>query len=702
VNETAPLKVLFLWHHHQPYYKADGKFLLPWVRMHGVKDYWDMVRILDDFPKIRQTFNFTPSLLEQLQDYLDNGAVDFPYVLSSRDPESFTGEDKVEALKTFFLANSDHMVKRYPAYAGLLAKQGPVSSDADLARAAEDFTTQDIRDLQVWWNLSWVGEYSRFDPPFKHFLDKQRNFTEDEKSRLLTAQVDILRKIVPHHKEAVERGQIEISVSPFYHPILPLLCDSNSGAEANPLTRLPKNRFKHPEDADNQIKLGLAYGDEIFGKRPRGMWPSEGSVSDAAIDLMIKNGVEWAATDEAILRKTLSKAGKHTSDDFTEKYFAYSFERSGRRLKILFRDHTLSDLIGFSYSKWGPDAAANDLIERLLKIRDSIKIHSGASALEFAVVPIILDGENAWEFYQSDGKDFLRTLYYGLSSEPRLMTVLASEVKVKRGNVLTHVEPGSWINGDFNIWIGHSEDNKAWDLLTSARDMFERSSENGPADEKSKAFKEIMIAEGSDWCWWYGDEHKSPQSGQFDQLYRYHLKQVYRLLGMEPHPELSNPIKKPIEKISRQPAGMISPKFDASERKSEWEKAGLMDQVGAAGSMQRTGPLVTHLYFGNDRSNYYLRIDTAERVTDEKVVVRFVSEPGFTIEIGKNFALRKEGASKEFAFSGRYSIDEVIQVAVEFGGVKTAEVALTVSIYRGSELIDLFPAQGTANFKILQ
>jgi len=235
--------------------------------MHGIKDYWDMVRILDDFPKIKQTFNFTPSLLEQLQEYLsqknwsgDGGTLDIAYRLSLKNPDLFSPEDKSNAFKTFFLANTERMIKRYPRYAELMSMRGKINNDRDIENAVRNFSPQDFRDLQVWWNLAWVGEYSRFDPPFKRFLDKQRNFSEPEKLDLLKSQSQILRKIIPHHTEAARRGQIEISLSPFYHPILPLLCDSGSGAEANANTKLPMNRFRQPDDAFEQIESGLGFG----------------------------------------------------------------------------------------------------------------------------------------------------------------------------------------------------------------------------------------------------------------------------------------------------------------------------------------------------------------------------------------------------------------------------------------------------------
>ncbi len=702
MKDVYPLKILFIWHHHQPYYKTDGTLLMPWVRMHGIKDYWDMVRILDDYPKIKQTFNFAPVLLEQIQDYLQNRTTDTAYALSLKNPDSFTTDDKVQALKTFFLANTERMIKRYPRYSELLAKRGTFEKEGDINTAIQNFTPQDFRDLQVWWNLSWVGEYSRFDPPFKHYLDKQKNFTEDEKVFLLKSQVDILRKIVPHHTKAVKRGQIEISSSPFYHPILPLLCDSNSGKEANVNTKLPVNRFRHPEDANYQVKSGLDYAEKILGSRPSGMWPSEGSVSNAALDILIKNKLTWTATDELILQKTLSKGGREISSDFIEKYFAYNFGNGKNRIKILFRDHSLSDLIGFEYSRWNPDDAANDFMDRLLKIRDSIQTRFDRETLNFAVVPIILDGENAWEFYQSDGKDFLRTLYYKLSNEPRIQTVLPSDVPVKRGNSLKDIVPGSWINGDFKIWIGHQEDNKAWDLLSQARNTFEKLSAEKTATVKASALKEIMIAEGSDWCWWYGDDHKSRQANQFDALFRYHLKQVYNILKVNPPAELDEPIKNMAEVFHRQPDRIISPKFDTLNTDREWMDAGILERVDMGGAMHKTGVQIKRLYFGNDSTNIYLRIDTTRKISHERIMVTFLSNPEITIELGKDFVLRTRESLKEFEFSGHYRIDETIQVALHLGKIESTEVALTAAIYENDTLIDLFPNEGTAKFRIVQ
>ena len=696
------LKILFLWHHHQPYYKTDGSFLLPWVRMHAIKDYWDMVRILDDYPSVKQAFNFAPSLIEQIQEYLEHGTSDAALALSRKDPLSFTEQDKIEALNTFFMANVEHMVKRYPVYNELLEKRGVVRGDRDVYRAAGRFTPQDFRDLQVWWNLSWVGEYSRFDPPFKYYLDKQRGFSEMEKQRLLDAQFEIMSRIIPSHIKAAKRKQIAVSVSPFYHPILPLLCDSSVAVRANPRTILPDKQYRHPEDADFQVKSALDYGKKIFGFRPKGMWPSEGSVSDDALKIMIKNGASWTATDEAILRKTLAISGKTTSDDFLEKYFPYDFVSNNGSVRMFFRDHELSDLIGFVYSRWSPDDAASNLISRLLKIRDAILNTYGEKGLEYAVVPIVLDGENAWEFYQSDGKDFLRTLYHLLSNETRLETVLPDSVGTKPRNVLKHIEPGSWINGNFDIWIGQQEDNKAWNLLYQARGTFTRKSKKISIRARDEAYRQILIAEGSDWCWWYGDEHKSSQAGEFDKLFRSNLKELYLKVGVEPPAELDIPIKRKSEQLTyRQPLKLISPRFGTA-KDAAWDNAGFVEHSGDTDAMQKTGMQIKRVYFGNDHDTLYLQIETSQQLSGEKVTVEFFSPERMSLQIGGGVAFHLDSNGLQRKIAAEYKTDSGAQIAVGIGSIKTDEAAFAVYINKGEELLDSMPRQGIVKFRMFQ
>ena len=702
MSDPAKLRIVFLWHFHQPYYKTDGTFLMPWVRMHGVKDYWDMVRILNDYPSIKQTFNFAPSLLQQLDDYIRHGSRDAAWGLSWKNPDVFDDKDRVEALKTFFFANTERMIQRYPRYWELLKLRGNVSNEGELISAAHRITPEDFRDMQVWWNLSWVGEYSRFDPPFKYYVDKQKGFTEKEKHDLLDAQIGIMKKIVPACCDARDRKQIEISASPFYHPIIPLLCDTNEGRNADPHMRLPSSRFRHPEDADHQVASALKYTSEVFGARVSGMWPSEGSVSDDALDIFGKNNVRWIATDETILRKTLYGEGRPTSEEFLEKYFPYSYKSGKTNIEIFFRDHELSDLIGFVYSRWNPDDAAHDFVSRLLRIREKIASRMGPDKLDAAVVPIILDGENAWEFYQSDGKDFLRTLYYLLEREPGLETVLPSQINVQKGHALKHIEPGSWINGNFNIWIGHPEDNKAWDLLHAARETLAKTGSKVVKSKYEAARKEIMIAEGSDWCWWYGDEHKSVEAEKFDELFRYHLREVYNDLGLEAPSALSEPIKRKTDRLNlKQPGRTISPVWSKSRKEKHWEDAGSVEHEPEGGAMQKTGMSLKKIHFGNDEQNIYLKIETQVPITNEKIVIDFYLPYRVNIELGNSTTIRCEPGETNRRFNLWYDVEESCVLALSCPEPRAKETAFSVSIYDGDKLIDSLPRQGVVKFRLV-
>ncbi|MGC8654155.1 MAG: glycoside hydrolase [Candidatus Kryptoniota bacterium] len=695
------LNLIFIWHQHQPYYKNDGTFVLPWVRMHGIKDYWDMVRILDDFPAIKQTFNFTPSLILQINDYLINGTKDRAQVLSEKPAVSLTLEDRIEALKTFFSANAERMIFRYPRYRELFEKRGKISKEAELYEVVNKFSNQDFLDLQVWWNLAWVGEYSRFDPPFKMLLDKSKNFSEEDKEILLSAQVEILKKIIPHHINAARQGQIEISVSPFYHPILPLLCDTNIAAEANPGTRLPQKRFSYPMDANEQIKRALKFALKVFGFKPQGMWPAEGALSMDALKIIVENGINWTATDESILLKTLKKDMAPLTNSFLEKYFPYRIKAGEKYVNIFFRDHLLSDLIGFVYSHWSPDDAAADFIGRLDEIRNKLLLNYGEKVFRHAAVTIILDGENAWEYYQSDGKDFLRTLYYRLSNDGRFKTILPSQLAPQRERVLGTLQPGSWINANFDIWIGHPEDNKAWEMLTDARALLEKANKVTGTKRREEIYNHLLIAEGSDWCWWYGDEHSSHEAAEFDKLFRSHIKEVYLLCGLTPPDEIEVPIKRKREELRfKNPSSRIEPDVLRIDER-QWFEAGFALQQ-PEGSMHKSGLTIQKLWFGNDSNTLYFRIDFNEEPVDSTIKIQIFSPIPVECEIGKDFTLSVNTSTDKGHYGVIYSIGKITIIGLQMETCLDVEITASISVWRGNSLIDSLPRDGVLKFHCVQ
>lgn len=579
----------FLWHMHQPYYKDlwSGKYKLPWTRLHALKDYAGMVEILAEFPEIHQTFNLVPSMVAQIDEYASGAASD-PFL----DCALARAEDLSEAqrnfvLKYFFQANYDRLICRYPRYRELHEKHA----------RKEVFLNQDFRDLQVLNQIVWFDEdLLARDPGLIALVRKGRDFSLSDQAVMAEKQQEALRRVLPVYREFAGRGQIEISTTPYYHPILPLLCDSDIASVPHPGVPLPQ-RFHYPNDAREQLERARAYMREIFGVAPTGLWPSEGSVSDHALALAHDSGFTWAASDNGVLGRTLSR-----NPGVEVTYKPYVWRQGGREMRMIFRDHYLSDLIGFEYSRMNPADAAGHFLER---------IRENAAGRE-ALVPIILDGENAWEYYEANGRPFLRELYRRISEDPNLEALTASEAFAKfEAEPLQGIFPGSWINANFDIWIGAEEDNEAWEYLLAARRAYDETpdvSENA----RRLAYEELLIAEGSDWNWWYGPEHGSDNRPEFDQLYRDHLVNVYRALGLVPPEALSQPILRSLQvgEIHETPQNPIRITLDGEITSYfEWMGAGRYRPDPRSGAMHGGAPPAREMYYGCDGEHLALRLD---------------------------------------------------------------------------------------------
>ncbi|MFN3781067.1 MAG: glycoside hydrolase family 57 protein, partial [Candidatus Kapaibacteriota bacterium] len=379
-----PLRICFLWHQHQPYYRKEGKFILPWVRFHAIKDYLDLPSILFEFPEIKQTFNIVPSLLLQIYEYTHLGVTDRVQELSYKLPTSLSEDEKQEILKQFFVCNYQNLIAKYPRYLELHNK----------ANSNVEFSEQDWLDLQVWYNLAWLGQLTRQRPQFKRYFTKEKGFSQKEKELLLDEQLRLMNEIVPVLKQLNDLNQVELSVSPFYHPILPLLCDASIAKVALPELNLSEPIFKFPQDAEIQIYKGKQYFNEVFGFEPKGIWPSEGSLSTIVLDLMLKLDFTWTATDPKLLFRTTG------IQEELVQYFPHLYEKDDKWIALFFRDTLLSDSIGFTYHQWKPEDAVFDFVSILKGIRNRIIDRFGEESLDIACVPIILDGENCWEYYE--------------------------------------------------------------------------------------------------------------------------------------------------------------------------------------------------------------------------------------------------------------------------------------------------------------
>jgi len=717
-----PLYISFVWHMHQPYYRDDltGSYILPWVRMHGIKDYYDMPALLSDFPDIHQTFNLVPSLLKQIQDYVENNATDKFLDLTLKPASDLTQDDKLFLLKNSFMANWDTMVKPYPAYWQLLDRRGYSVSPNDLQNATRYFTVQDYLDLQVWFNLTWFDPlFKQNDPFLKGLVQKGSGFNENEKALLIKKQREVMALIIPEYKRLAEMGRIELTTTPFYHPILPLLYDTDLAKVAIPDIHLPKHRFAHPEDAKAQIDRAMAYHEKLFGSKPTGMWPAEGSVAEEVLPLFADAGIKWIGTDEGVLARSL---GIHIDRDFAGVmknpevlYKPYLAGKGDKRVSMVFRDHTLSDLAGFVYSKWDYKNAVHDLIERLHRVRRSL--NNGPH-----LVSIILDGENAWEYYQNDGRDFFLYLYERLSGEQGLRCVTVGEYLKEHPaeTCIDHLHAGSWINSNYRIWIGHEEDNQAWDLLSMTRDALVAYAATSSETEKlAKAWEEIYIAEGSDWCWWYGDDHFSENDEEFDLLFRTHLMNVYRIIGQDVPDELQISILREDRQAlpTVQLTAFITPTIDGQVTNYfEWLPAGFYDVSQGGGAMHRGASIITHIYYGFDLKNMFVRLDPSGSLKDEKVsdlafFVNFLNPKGLDVEIRihpqerrVNAALFRgeNGTRSQTAVIHTVAANEIIELAIPFDliGVKpNDEVQIFVTVERSGSEVEKWPYRGYIQFK---
>ncbi len=599
---------------HQPYYRnpLTGEYSLPWVRLHAFKGYYDMISLLEDYPDIRQTFNLVPSLIRQLNDYSAGEAKDLFLELSLKPAGELSPEDRKFILSNFFMCNWETMVKPYPPFWELLKKRGLKVPEYRLEELSRLFTDQDYRDLQVWFNLTWAGYRARKkNALLGELLKKGKGFTEQEKIRLLQIQKETVQALVPLYRSMQSRGQVEITTSPFYHPILPLLINWDFASRAMPKAALP-GIFSHPEDAEAQIARGAAFFEEVFGSRPVGMWPSEGSVCPEMIPLVQKAGLRWMASDEGILFRSLPGQPPRT-----DLYRPYRATFQGAEVSMVFRDRNLSDLIGFTYSRNAAESSAEDLLTHLKNIQASFP------GKEEALVTIALDGENAWEYYPDGGYGFLSRLYERLSGEPSLKTVQVGEyleAHPPREN-LASLHSGSWIDQNFRIWIGSPEDNLAWNALKRTRRFLQKAAGGDsdlPPQKKEMAWEEIYIAEGSDWFWWFGDDFSSDNDEEFDRLFRMHLANVHLLLGTEIPDYLRNPVATAHEvRPNLEPIGEISPILDGQVTHFyEWREGGFFSGKPSGSTMYRGEGFLSGFYYGFDRERLYFRMDPIRRKTD--------------------------------------------------------------------------------------
>jgi alpha-amylase/alpha-mannosidase (GH57 family) len=713
-----PVHLVVLWHMHQPQYRdpESGEYVLPWTRLHALKDYWGMVELLREFPAFHATYNVVPSLGLQLEEYASGKFNEPWFALVFKNAEQLTREDKAEILARAFQVNHERLMSRWPRFVELYEWSRPAGG----AQALVTFTPRDWRDLQLLSQLAWMDEsWLEKDPVVSRLSSRGKDFTEKEKSALKDKQLELLRLVLPAYRDATERGQIEISTTPFYHPILPLVCDSDIARVANPSTPLPRRAYRHPEDAREQLQLARAYHEKNFGAKPKGLWPSEGSVSDQTLSIAAEEGFEWFGTDEGVLGRTLNvgffRDGNGIPANADRLYKPWRIQLGSNNIAGLFRDHHLSDLIGFVYSRTDPKAAAADLHGRLRNLGESVQ--GPGKAL---TICLFLDGENAWEYYPANGRAFLREFYGRIQSDSDFRALTASEAIKAAGDIPTTsgIFPASWINANFDVWIGHSEDVAAWELLWDAREAYTRAAEarkkgrpGSPTETALKqAHESLLAAEGSDWCWWFGPEHSTANDAEFDALYRKHLTSVYLVLGQVAPEELAKPIKRqPEHALQLAPTNRLKIKVDGRDTSYfEWLGAGLYSPERRGGSMHGRVFYLHELRYGFEENRFCVRIDPFRETIGE------LEDPEFRITIGaaeettivvklargrmQEFSVEKERVCllnpSEIAEAAFERILEVAILKSEIALKGQTKLRLGIALWHGGLPVDVLPATG--------
>jgi alpha-amylase/alpha-mannosidase (GH57 family) len=646
------LRVILLWHQHQPFYKdlVTGEYRLPWTRLHALKDYYGMVKLLDEFPNVHQNFNLVPSLMVQIQDYADGTAQDPFLRVAAKPAKDLTLDERRFALQYLFQANPQNVIGRYPRYRELWERFREHGDHPE--RAERYFQPQDFTDLQVLSQIAWFDEFFLEEKDVAALVAKGHGYSLDDQKFVIARERELIGRVLPAHAAAAQKGSIELSATPFYHPILPLVCDTSAGAISSAGLPLPQNRFRHPEDAREQLTRGLDLHERVFGLRPKGVWPSEGSVSEEVLAIAHSLGIQWMATDEGVLGRSTNAffardGGGRLPQPLGEKlYDIYRYENGSTAMHLVFRDHTISDLIGFVYSGMPPANAAQHLIGNIKEAAKPV-LAKGRDA----VVSIILDGENAWEYYPKSGREFLRRFYDGLQREPGVEAVTISEAIARHREFgkINSLVPGSWINANFNVWIGAPEDNRAWDYLHHARQFYAQNAASATDEKRKLAFDEILIAEGSDWNWWYGPEHHSANDRDFDELYRKHLSNVYQALGAAPPDYLAQPITGAEVRPSFVPqTAYIHPRVAGDKvRYFEWMGAAIYTADHRAGSMHGKQFLLDSVYAGIDGTCVYGRLDFTGKLPEEDFEIVVNLESWATGEPRPRRTLRVEASAHE-------------------------------------------------------
>ncbi len=615
------LSIAFVWHFHQPNYQAqpDGIRLMPWARLHAIKDYLDMLFLLDKFPNIKLNFSIVPALIDAIEDYAEHDGHDIHSKLTITPVEELTDDDKLYILNYFFDANYESLISKNPRYNELYIKRYS-KTETDI----EDFTLQEYADIMflfniVWFDPIWFNVY----PELQQFIDKGSNYSLEDRISLIELNRKIIRQIIPSFKKYQDEGRIEIITSPYNHPILPILINPNDLKTPSLKHPMPDCKIALLLDAKEQIKMAVDKITDVFGKKPQGIWPSEHCISQKSLDVLANSGIKWVITDESVLSNSIKKEFvrdfRGCYEDPYDVCSLYVYKtKCGKEINIIFRDSVIPNLISFEYPHHDSILCANDLFDRIKTVHDKLK----NSPDEKHIFTIAMDGENSWESYAKDGAVFLERLYSLINEDKNINTVLISDyinANKKTEKIIKKVTSGSWINQEFQLWIAEPTKNLAWKYLVQTRNDLKEAEKSGrlTKEQIKSAKSELYIAEGSDWFWWYGEPNNSGQDHIFDFLFREHLKNVYNIIEKPIPSYLEMPLISFMGKPLRNPRREISPLINGMVKDNdEWLHAGCIDIPD--GPILQENKLLNRIYFGMDKDNLYLRFDISKYILESK------------------------------------------------------------------------------------
>jgi len=657
------MNLSFMWHMHQPDYRdKKGVMQMPWVFLHAIKDYYDMPWMLSRYDSIKATFNITSSLIEQLDLYKINPQESDKFLsLWLKKPAFLQDEEQKWVIKICKSSQFDTMVKKFPRYAELYHQ--------------DYFNSAELRDLEVLFILSWCGVYlKKNNTHVKDLINKEKNYTDEDKKNLLAELSKFISCIWDYYKELHKQKRITISTTPFYHPILPLLMDMKNAQKVNINTKIPKNSMTLADDAALHVRKAKDLFKNTFGFETEVFWPAEGAIDASSVRLLYSMGIKFIATDEAILYKSLNSYSKNLI------YTPYNYIG----MQIGFRDHKLSDLIGFEYRYKEAEEAANDFMSELQMIQN---IHDNATVF------VILDGENAWEFYENNGFDFFELLYGEINQSSWCKTLTVDEVKELPSRELINLEPGSWINGSFDTWVGESEKTKAWELLFSTRKDYEHHKEVLSQKLKAKITQNFLAAECSDWFWWYGSDHYTEYNMEFDTLFRNHLITIYNLLSVTPPADLLIPIiqNQSGSKFWIQPQSNITPIIDGKRDSFfEWMGCGVIDESRLYSTMEGERGPIRKIYYGQDSNKLYFAFEGEVKELCKNGCLNIIIDP---LGVSSKIDFHQSQAFID-DIEVNFACNEWLELSIDKHKIKQEKISLRFEIEDNSVSVQMLPGSG--------